>query len=174
MANKALSHDLRSRFVLRLPHPVSWNAARPGQGFSGADIRSIGSHQREGLPSGSVDSAKCLLRCDPCMTRRRQKDGPPGVEARRPCTTAWCDQISTPAENQLLAKPTEQEINEGPQTLSFSDCEWERAAGPHSANQVPNEDTGAEVPFLQIGRSSKRWLATLLRREPLKAARSNS
>src|SRR5260370_520127 len=22
-------------------------------------------------------------------------------EARRPCTTAWCDQISTPAENQL-------------------------------------------------------------------------
>src|SRR5712672_2074776 len=23
------------------------------------------------------------------------------VEARRPCTTAWCDQISTPAENQL-------------------------------------------------------------------------
>src|SRR5216683_7214014 len=24
-----------------------------------------------------------------------------GVEARRPCTTAWCDQISTPAENQL-------------------------------------------------------------------------
>jgi hypothetical protein len=27
--------------------------------------------------------------------------GPPGVEARRPCTTAWCDQISTPAENQL-------------------------------------------------------------------------
>jgi hypothetical protein len=35
------------------------------------------------------------------MTRRRQKDGPPGVEARRPCTTAWCDQISTPTENQL-------------------------------------------------------------------------
>ena len=25
--------------------------------------------------------------CDPRMTRRRQKDGPPGVEARRPCTT---------------------------------------------------------------------------------------
>jgi hypothetical protein len=35
---------------------------RPGQGFSGADIRSIGSHQREGLPAGSLDSAKCLLR----------------------------------------------------------------------------------------------------------------
>src|ERR1035437_5486283 len=28
----------------------------------------------------------------------------------------------------------------------FSDCEWERAAGLHSANQVPNEGTGAEVP----------------------------
>jgi hypothetical protein len=28
----------------------------------------------------------------------------------------------------------------------FSDCEWERAAGLHSANQVPNEATGAEVP----------------------------
>jgi hypothetical protein len=36
--------------------------SRPGQGFSGADIHSIGSHQREGLPVGSVDSAKCLLR----------------------------------------------------------------------------------------------------------------
>jgi hypothetical protein len=34
---------------------------RPGQGFSGADIRSIGSHQRQGLPAGSADSAKCLL-----------------------------------------------------------------------------------------------------------------
>src|SRR6267154_1799351 len=33
--------------------------------------------------------------------RSRKRIGPPGVGARRPCTTAWCDQISTPAENQL-------------------------------------------------------------------------
>jgi hypothetical protein len=32
---------------------------------------------------------------------RLKRIGPPGVGARRPCTTAWCDQISTPAENQL-------------------------------------------------------------------------
>jgi hypothetical protein len=41
-----------------------------------------------------------------CVMRRvhdsiaDKKEGPPGVEARRPFTTAWCDQISTPAENQ--------------------------------------------------------------------------
>jgi hypothetical protein len=39
--------------------------------------------------------------CSARMTCRRQKDGPPGIEARWPCTTAWCDQISTPAKNQL-------------------------------------------------------------------------
>jgi len=39
--------------------------------------------------------------CSARMTCRRQKGGPPGIEARWPCTTAWCDQISTPAKNQL-------------------------------------------------------------------------
>jgi hypothetical protein len=45
---------------------------RGTQGFAGADIRSI-------------DSANGLSAlCGACMTRRRQKDRPPGVEARRP------------------------------------------------------------------------------------------
>jgi hypothetical protein len=75
---------------------------RVGQGFAGADIRSIGARQWEDLPAGSADSANGLLRYAACAwLDHRQKEGPPGVEARRPCRTAWCDQISTPAENQL-------------------------------------------------------------------------
>jgi hypothetical protein len=32
---------------------------------------------------------------------RLKRIGPPGMKRRRAYTTAWCDQISTPAENQL-------------------------------------------------------------------------
>jgi hypothetical protein len=43
----------------------------------------------------SPDFAGCQVK-----VARFKRIGPPGIEARRP-TTAWCDQISTPAENQL-------------------------------------------------------------------------
>jgi hypothetical protein len=87
------------------PHPVSWNAA-PASPSRGKDSLSPISAPSAVTNAKASQRARRLSKvpsalCDPCMTRRRQKDGPPGVEARRPCPTAWCDQISTPAENQL-------------------------------------------------------------------------
>jgi hypothetical protein len=87
------------------PHPVSWNAAPASPAGARILWRRYPlhrSHQREGLPAGlrrlsKVPSALCGV----CMTRPQTKRWAAGVEARRPCTTAWCDQISTPAENQL-------------------------------------------------------------------------
>src|SRR5258707_15524994 len=32
---------------------------------------------------------------------QKTKSGRPALKRGRPCMTAWCDQISTPAENQL-------------------------------------------------------------------------
>src|SRR5712692_4616737 len=57
-----------------------------------------------GLPpeqSNPLDDGLLGLRAEVRGPPRLKRIGPPGVEARRPCTTAWCDQISTPAENQL-------------------------------------------------------------------------
>ncbi len=49
-----------------------------------------------------------------------------------------------------LAKPTEQEINEGPQTVSFQIANGNARLGWILQNQVPNEDTGAEVPSYKL------------------------
>jgi hypothetical protein len=87
------------------PDPVSWNAAPASPAGARILWRRYPLHRQSPTrrpPSGLRRLSKVpSALCDPCITRRRQKDGPPGVEARRPCTTAWCDQISTPAENQL-------------------------------------------------------------------------
>jgi hypothetical protein len=42
-------------------------------------------------------------------------------------------------------KPTEQEINEGAQTVSFQMAHGNASAELHTANQAPNEGTGANV-----------------------------
>jgi hypothetical protein len=66
----------------------------PPIALQATDGRHAASDSRK--PAG--ESGFCGLRVKVARFRRI---GPPGVEARRPCTTAWCDQISTPAENQL-------------------------------------------------------------------------
>src|SRR5713226_6725529 len=62
----------------------------------------IGSLDRQGHPATFPDSGNGLLRyAVACMTRSQTKRRAARHEARRPRTTVWCDQISTPAENQL-------------------------------------------------------------------------
>jgi hypothetical protein len=53
-----------------------------------------------------------------------------------------------------LPSATEQEINEGPHRI-VSDSEWERAVALHSANQAPNEGTGAEAPSHKLANYRK-------------------
>ena len=70
-----------------------------------------------------------------------------------------------------LAKPTEQAINEGPQTVSFQILNGNARQGCILQTKFPTKIQAQK--YLLTGRSSKRWLATLLRRERLKATRSN-
>ena len=74
---------------------------------------------------------------------------------------------------RIAAKPTEQEIIEGPQAVSFQIAN----GNVRQSCILQTEFRPRRWPrniFSQTGLSSKRWRATRSRRETLKTARSNS
>jgi hypothetical protein len=64
-----------------------------------------------------------------------------------------------------LAKPTEQEINEGPQAVSFQIANG-NAAELYSANQAPDEGTGAEIPSHKLADHRKDGTRCSCERSP--------
>ena len=68
-----------------------------------------------------------------------------------------------------FAEPTEQEINEGPQAVSF-----QIAYGNSPAEQAPNEGTSAKIPYGKLAYHRENMAARLLPKETWKTDRSNS
>jgi len=109
MARRTLAVMRKALSIGSVGGPALTAASARGAGFwrlSGPNPARVGIDRRKGDVWKPLSDLPRLRKwpsalCSARMTCRRQKDGPPGIEARWPCTTAWCDQISTPAKNQL-------------------------------------------------------------------------